>query len=556
MILQCPTYTEEQTFTCNDPDEFGQLNLNACDKGCWPCKDDTGDLIGYKSQIDGSRWMQPHPTLPSRDARGKYHDLKSNEPHRVPPVMFYRRGVCYNARAPQSGAGKECFNTDVCCCHPGASDVLSMATQRCPGGESTGQLLIGNSPDCVHYTGYLWPGTSDFMWCRTVFDHHEPIVELAGGGLFQSRFARTETCVDNLLIPCAASVPSSQCENSLRNEIPPIYSPGTYHYDQQGFQRWNFVNLDNRQYKMAGGNDLSRLPAERAELHIKNEALRYIGARQRAGTFPRPSGSLMDFRQLDFEGYSPASSLTNNSKLDLWSRSWESNAGNPGSPVACENLPVIFRLPSCTLRQLGCPVSVDIVLKRVRVSMSLVLQRICPDPTGRQSPSTNVQMFPSARFLVEAECGIRATLAGPCTVNRTWLDPPDTLSVAIQNDPFCEGFPGVVPNVDTIVYRHPGFSDGDNQVPAGTVFTPPIRVQWRGYLGRFSTPAAQDLYPFTSAPFGRPKCNDQNGINVQCQLGRQLCSNIVIPGWPYSSDTAPSTPNNVYGGSVGMHFEG
>lgn len=539
-----------QVFACLPlGDNSTERGSQGCGVGCYSCIDTPSGLQAQFGNMNGLRWLMPHPIRPSRDARGFFSDWQCNVPLRVPTLTEFLRGVCFHQD------GRECFDASYCDCAPesgerdGHEGLHGPPPGVCGTGENevlAGARLKGIRGDCSFFSGSGWP---PILYCRLRSNLGAERVVMQAGPLFQAAFGRYSDCTDNALIACSAKVHVGPCANGYGAMLDDAGQADGAHYNTQGFARWNQIFLRSRNWSLSSPDNAKK--EERAAAHVKNRVLDRLKTDDLV--FPVPSefnlNATMNFAQLD------NNAVFDNQKLGLFQREWE-GAGNP--LLSLERFPVLMEFPNCVLKNSGATVLAQLIAIRASISMHLVLHRrcdqaVCKLPVG----VTNKELLlPSVRFRVLVTCGVRASLLSPATVHYGWKNPPETLSVTILNS--LGGFPSVVAQgtdtvVDKIIYRHPGGAGFEDI--KDTIFIPPSLVQWEGYLGEFSTPKWNNRWENNLQGQVSKVCNMSDNLNNYCKKIRLALEGLKVNGWPYASDSFPASPNTVYKGDVTLGFD-
>lgn len=546
-ILDCPTFAVDQTWACQPPEiQPGWSGWVGCDIGCRVC-DDQPDQFRFKAvRVHGKRWLLPYEARQGRDAHGLLHDMQAGHPRRVPLDIDYLRSPCWKNDGTECHAG-----TDVCECHPGES-VLSREVEpgvrRCEHGEQVGDVLLGPFPDCLAYSGYKIGANSSTNWiqCRRVDQHGNIATPLSAGRLHQGIFYRMGDstqgreagqsgieCVVNMMAECVGRVPQSACDQGYYwvND-PSGGEPPTHYHDDPCRSVFDYCLIDENTAHILD-NDL--FPSQdKARLAAKNAVLDVI--RDPAVVFPNGR----NLQQLDYYG-----AIHGNTSLDYWER-----GAGVAEGTACDDpaIPVATTFPNSYLKHSRCPVHAELIVVTARIEMSLVPYKVDWAPTPTTPVSEYVrQVYPHARVRISAQCGVRATLPnGECTMIRPWIpagDPGHTVTLGIVNPGpgdglGCVALPTVSPNVDEIVYV-------DSE---GRTLSPPLDVEWWGYLGEFSDPPVDDRWVDSNA------CRAGDSMTAKCLQLADALSGVEIPGWPYLSDSIPDDPNQVYGGRIRLNF--
>jgi hypothetical protein len=534
-LPHCPTFDPEQVYVCQPPEvQPGESEGEGCNIGCDPCPDLPGELLDQAVRVHGKRWLKPDMERQARDAHGLIHDIRSGEPHLVPPVWGGLRSPCWK------NDGTECHQYDVCECHPGESDVEVPDSEppRCELGEFAGELLLGMFPDCTAFTGYRWVSASaagSWMDCRNVDEHGNIRTTLVAGLLHQSMFhrfgdssSRTRRkgyhCDTNAMTECVASVIDGGCEMGYFNVHDP---PPDYYHDDPCRQVFNFCEIIGNTAGIQGTG---------AVVAAKNAVLDVI----RNSDVTYPDGR--NLRQMTYFG------MVSNGQLDYWAV-----AAGMAEGISCEDasLPVAMTFPNSYLKNARCPVHAELVVVTAEIAMSLVPYKadVSSGPTDFEYQR---QVYPHARVQITGRCGVRATLpSGECILMRPWIpagEPGHMVTLSIVNPTpgdglGCIALPSVVDPegnvVDEIIYV-----DAE-----GRKLQPPLYTEWWGFLGAFSDPPTADVWTDADS------CPGVGGMTAYCLRLADALTPLTIPSWPYMIDSMPNNPNQVYEGYLELSFK-
>lgn len=487
----------------------------------WGCAGSAGDdancddtlLTHMGNSLDGRRWLAPvEDSLVSsgRDARGIYHDLRSNEYRAMPPAAtHWYRGTCwYND-------GRECFGPDVCACWAKGDRVVPPGEAHCQPDEiPIGQPLHCILPDSVYRSGYSWPpsayvpgGSNSLLmgsyYCRRFTDSragddHRSRVTLGTSyvgdtrgvieGILPPIGANMTQCHPNILIYCAANCehPPVDCETSIwyiRG------SDGYYNLDQSR-QRFNELWLHYDDPRIGIDEDATEL--QQASADIKNRVLEAI--------------TMRNFDDIRFDRLDHQQLIYGNAGLGYYERRWEGRYELTDAYGACR------------LAQSGCPVECRLFITRIVVLAHVVLEHLRPTMLDAETR----QYEPHVRFLIFAELETEARLNGSCSLTR-WDGQVIPLSL--------DGLIVQPPGTDWIVFR-----DSRNRM-----LKPPPSVEWRGFLGGHSRPYSSWYY--------RGYC-DPAGVTDVCEQVVEMFQDVPIYGWPVRVDQDQDHPWGIYRGSV------
>ena len=133
--------------------------------------------------------------------------------------------------------------------------------------------------------------------------------------------------------------------------------------------------------------------------HIPEE-LHNIDAKNKALDLLRKKRNGMG-RLLNHLGHGGKSSGIN-SKLDSWS-----NTVDYVKLQGCGDLPIIYSYPKSYLKYLGCKVHVDLVIKKIRVECSLVIQQVRQGAEGKKGDHTYAR--PAIALKVHIDTALHVT---------------------------------------------------------------------------------------------------------------------------------------------------
>jgi hypothetical protein len=436
---------------------------------------------------EGKRWMKAPVGLEGRDYLGRFHALRSNDPHLYPSGVWFERAACWKT------GGLECWSATSCRCDPKIDTwTLEDDGEHCKDGSPSGGLLL-HAPlaDTFFYQGNKFGRASSWMDCRM----EQPpqinslFVNINQGAPYQMVSLRSgdmphtglgDMCVANELVGCLGKTHNTACW--------PFQDPQYYNNHPGARGEWE------RMYVLENTAQIARMAvvhpedwdADNASLDVQNAALAWAAENlsldsllhPRLDTFSDPNSIIGEWR----EGFSS---------------SWFT--GDPDGPDA----PVFMSLPNSRLRHSGCPVDVTLHILSGFVAVDLVVQKV----SRRIGSASDNQSWPSFRVHYHLDLGARATLSSSCVVSRPWREPPDNeVALAIENPTNRnQRLPRVEPRLDEI-----DFIDAQ-----GRKFTPPIVVGWFGARQALSSGAGvwQDLWEHTDAP-------------SQGHLGRNCCALI------------------------------
>ncbi len=519
-----------------DPEVQGQecADTYGVGLGCVLC-DDLPDSWVRGVPTDGRRFLMPYrkfapgaSVLSGKDAHGNMHDLKSNEPWRVPLDIAYMRGNGWD------NFGLECIHD---ACGYVRDTGADPDTGLCPEGEVVGEPLRGIFPDVSGFTGYHMPDPGKNMFVRFVAARYDPhVIEFERNYLYQANFHRTRACSANLLLGCLARIPlvfgcncgasyartfeGEQCE--ITNEYGvPRPNPGYYNASPQR-QLYNFLRITQNNAQVRGAAR-PMFDFAGAALAVKNAVLSMIATQQLPGWL-RPDGSEQPRVRMD--------QIHQNSRgvglpeYEAWSRDW--NLFLDGSLLAPDHALPVLAVPggvTARLRQSQVAFDVEPVLLLATIELSMVAHAKfdrCDEPP------CFIRVEPHIRMRVGGRWGLR--LAEPVD----FTTPAGRRITVSQENIYADPWPVV--SGDEADYRVngaalPRFQD----------------VEWWGNLSSFSRPAVPDVV-----------IPDTLSLNNACSsfLLEFNRSRIRVPGWPTYSDSFPNDPerNSIYAGTIGLEF--
>lgn len=489
-------------------DGEGQLCGCCCEIGCESCTEESAGT--GQAWVDGQRWLRPAAVRDGRDARGLLHDLKTNEPHRVPVQVTYDKAPCFDMD------GHECYGDiqspheqGLCRC-----DDLSGCGEGDPrcAGVPAGGVCGGLHPDRFTYKGHTWTGGAEHFRCRETFESagsarwFDP-VRLFGNPLYQAAFVRSDNrsyhCTSNRMSLCGGVSYGSEC-------VEPPPHPGEY-YIGEDHQAFSFCTIDYDNVTLAIPPGLG--PSSVVVRQLKALAIQRVTA-------------LPGLNQLDYRPFLDGPRVGNNSIVDRWGRTW----GFGLSPDDWRAQGNVATFNNCKLRQSGCPVRVELFVRFAAVEMSLVAHRTINRGGPPNRSLIEPRLWPSVRIRLYAELGIHAELIGPCVRSRHG----ESVALEVVNDPAYVQPPVVSPiGADSIVFLD----------DAGTEFIPPVVADWWGYHGEFG-----------AIPWEPVEYNENENTTAKCcQLGYYL-HGTEVRGWPTASDSQPEAPASLYLGKVTLGF--
>ncbi len=465
-----------------ETDNTGQLCGCCCDVGCESCIEVADVVGGMRASRDGKRWMRPARFVEGRDALGLVHDLRSNAPHRVQPVMAWDKAACHDEQ------GLECYGTGpdgLCQCDDHVF-ACTPGEDNCPGGG--GSLCSGLFSDVYTYMGSHWNAGSTHVRCRETREKEDILIRGESPRLFQAIFVNDDwheplhkaACTTNRMVLCYGV---RRGEAGLCTEGPP--NPGE-HFVGEDRQIFNWCNIA---WDGIGLDFPVGTQAEAIALTVRNQALTVAAGLPALG-------------QLDFIPSIIGENTSANAFLDHWRRDW----GHGLTMDQRLSLARVATLGGCRLRRYGLPVMVEVFIKTARVEMSLVPQMTQEYPATPQTAA----MWPSTRIAVHIELGYKATITSEeTTVPRVWAG--DSITLSIFNDESGDTLPQVLPlGADEIEF-----------VNGGHVFPMPRVVDWWGYHGAFGVQEWEPIYYSESG----------NNTGRCCQLAYHL-DGLEVRGWP------------------------
>lgn len=487
-----------------------------CDTHCTPC-----DLDAVRPGVGdrGKRWLRPDPSRPSRDASGNFHVLRSAEPWLYPAVANFRRGSCYN------NAGEEC-DGKVCHCDPqhevdwAASLPPGHEGPPCMDGTNMGDPRTGYFADMTFATGNHFGNPDLWLDCRT--ERPPQLFALPAriqrGPNNQMGTARSGFCTSNLLVWCIGKRHKNECTATGN----PNYPYGNEYFNQSANRDFDWHIMYVTRLRPVLVNSELRHPQKvdpaNAILWAKNKALEY------ASQWPNPF-AFDQMRHVNFDAP--------NNSLGHWRRGW--------SVEHVAQAPVYVTLPNCRLRFSGLPVRVELVVLSGSIEFDLVLHRVVHAHTHNTSTA---HLYPSARFRMHLELGVRAEFTGESEIVLY-----DGTPVQLSLDNPSGGLTHETRRYPTLLPKGNDYLDFvDNE---GRAFTPPTKVDWLGSLQKLSS--GDGVWPDLFEQDGEPTTG--NIVNYCHEIAQLLNQHhkLTVVGAP---DVHTEETNKIqhYGGEVVVHL--
>ncbi len=525
-------------------DTFGDLDGEGCDVGCRSCPDLPSELLHSAAQLEGSRWLHPHPQRLSIDATGLRRPLRASQVMLIPRFeTHYVRGVCYD------NAGTECFGGSVCECFGERSGEKNVNSTVGAGGcfaAPTGNVTFtrGYFADEFFYRGISYPprDAEDYdMFCR----RFEPqgtdenfLVTLAGGEMYSPAFVRSSyrfdkpvTCIINMMIPCVGGVPDSSCDDAFRNtprydEFNVLRPEPDWYNEAANRTQFGHIRLGGDPHFRSIDNRFDGLrERDFAHLKAKNEVIRSVFSIE----FPTANGTL-NFEQVDHE---QTGDRLYYSGMNLWTRSWDA-AREEG--VDIQGLPVVTSFPIVAhLVNLDEDVPADLVITSVESRLWLLPMQV----QTQYSWPTEYFLEYHVRYILKVKLAVRYNRDSQSSLlQQPWLpaeDPLREVEVTVDYGNRIEQ-PVIAPRgYDRIVIH-----DRD-----GTPVDVPTHVEWMGYLGAVGKERAP------RKPVAR---------GTACWAILDQVRGMEVPGWPFAHGMMKDAPQakqdmaQIHGGTVTLDF--
>lgn len=551
------------------PNEPGSCDAEAgegrsCGYGCENCDDERG--AGALSQyeiVDGQRWLMPSqvPGQRSWDARGRIHDLRSNEYHPIPGRIIYERGTCW------SNDGVECFGADACACF-GANTfplILDQSTGLCGGSVPAGEEVPGLLPDEFFRTGHRWPPRSDGghtqfdeqWYCRQFGETRLPGVEggntrstivvdpaSTGGlvgvteGLMEPELLSSNVCQSDRMAHCSATLAKtvdSPCYFHSAHGVctgacivpdsPECIDACDHTFYSDAHRSFDYLKIDRRYgpdfpppHIIGGGDDHSQLGGDTAAW--KNEILEMV----RTHAFPLPPEEGGAERTISFDRLDHRAVTEGNSLIGLFQREW---IGTPDTLVKVPGGSGTGRL-----LQAGCTFDYSTWITRVRIVCRLILHQHRNINPALAWPK---RVVPLVRLHIIATTTMTVDNLVPCDFVSARNEQP--VGVEVRNEWTGNEYVQVLsPSYGESLM----FFNAD-----GRQFIPSPLVEWRGFLGGHSKPTSDEQAMGLSLISGS-----------SCETIAQFAA--IVPGWPTNVDTPGGPdgddPAGTYGGHVVVEF--
>ncbi len=515
-----------------DAETFGQdcRDNYGVGLGCASC-DDLPEAWVRGARTDGRRFLMPYtrfspeaPLHSGKDAHGDMHDLRSNEPWRVPLTITFLRGSVYS-----DDRGLECV-LDAC-------DFARTKANYCVDGRA-GFEVPGFLPDERGFTGHHMPDAHGNMYVRHVLKRSEPHVLTFGQNyLFLPNLHRTFDCTSNLLLGCIAAIPpidGCNCERSWARTfvgescdvtlqgLPPRPDPGYYDTNPANRVLYNFLRITSNNTHIRGA-PRRMFNSDVAPTAVKDAVLNMIATQELPGWIREQGGQQAPVRMDQVNQNSRGTGIA---LYEGWSRDW--NLFGDGSLLAPPSaLPMLSIAGgvSARLRHSGVTFAVQPVLLLATIEVAMIAHAL--RDVNRPGPPYSLRVQPQTRVRISGRWGLRL-------VDDVDFTTPDGRMITVTQ-PNIYADPWPIVSGDRVDYR---------------IGSAPLlrfqNVHWEGELSSFSVPRVPDLAVAESA------------LSVTCRFFREAfeAADIRVPGSPTYSDSWPTDPNrnSIYGGSVGLEF--
>jgi hypothetical protein len=538
-----------------DLDERTGINTNdtMCGLGCRYSRDHPQHWFEYGVVTYGKRFLPYYDKQyfthadgtttykQRRDAGGRLHDLRSNDPWLYPADAHWLRMPCFH-----NSEGTECPLCDGC----GFDDptwpliffVPGSGVNQCETGAGYRQPMVSYYADTFFFKGsHFFPENTELLNCRTSSQAREIIfVQNRREKLYQTVFLRSGGPASNVY-PNAPALNDDNRDGSCHHMISNMLIPATERVVQQGnacessygwdpnriegdFQFYNnHLDIRNRFNFMAVSGVPSFIDDGSAMVKLKNAVLEHVATQELPDPFI-PTGT-MNLKQVD-----------RGTVMEyLRDYNWQNRV-----PLA--SLPKVQNVDlRARLHFKRTPVAVDLVIKRAKLDVSIIAHwvKLTSPPT---STPENPTMYPHSRARYYVTLGIRANMQD-VTMYQPWLPEghPDEQVVLImpQYDIYAQPLPRIIPEKDWLEYY---IVDNEIEYPLMQV---PTEVEWWGCLNSFSNPKVAAIQMTNRSP-----TDTQGGFR---ELADKF-KDVFIPGWPTSVDSHED-PNTIYSGGITIGFQ-
>lgn len=576
-------------------DFSGELStIRGDETGCLPCDDNTSAMFAYSDDLEeGSRWLKPDAASPfNRDASGKLHDLLSRQPHLIVGRVDYVRGTGWDWE------GKECFGRNVCN-FTGINRPPTEAVLGFCGGTPIGQIMPGNFPDEFFWNGSRWPylkageafSYRGSMYVRKFTDnlpslgdypdhgvHAEPSMSFGLPDPVFLRAAWRGGCNVNYMVPCMGKVRGGVCYGSLTKKIARGETTDEHWNSQASRSRFDelWIIANSARFAVASGAfpaaDLRIIAIKNRVLDfVRDVAARGIGTDGKLGCAQGAPGCV----RLDrLDRYNNSDDVAH---VGMYVRGWR---GTHLQTIQRPEIPNVFGV--CRMRHAGCRVRCRLHVDGFEMHASLLAHMVKQRNPDLPGNPVNSYWEPHVRIGIRVKLAVSAEPfeGDPCFIDsftlpviRTPLIISNTDGTSVEtredfmarctNDPAVQaGFPdpaaravhcsdlwsadregaGGVPVVTPAGADEIEFLD-----PDGEPITPPLSVEWLGYLGHASVPSAGD----ERRPCGGTVAEACHTVADFFSKGP---SGLSIPGWPSMVDSAHLPEDELYAGDIKIGF--
>lgn len=493
----CRRQTE---YACMCPETIGY----GCGLGCLPCGlSDSGALTEIGTSEHGERWIRARQKyrLGYRDGEGIVRPLlsKSNNTFLAPLGWTGEGGVCFDQCNKT-----ECFDQHICKCKWATKSPIPGVT--C----ADGLLVCGTFKNCGHYEGVGYAsGAQVNIFCRTCDDTTPiPVTPKTGTSegdiLLQYGEARYVGCISNRLVFCLGFIkfdPGCQTRPQDQHWIEDWKSGGQH--------LWDSLDIDYGNIHFMQHAKFHHTPEEKHNIEAKNRALDLLRK--------KPDGMGRLFNVL---GHGGERSQVN-TNLDRW---W--GEVNYVDIRGCGNLPVIYSYPKSYLKYLGCKFRADLVIKRILVECSLVLQYV-RQTEGREKDRSFVR--PAIALKVHVETALHITQIDKCELGNVGIRYDEDCNLRVFND-------------DLILV-----TEDDVEI-----MVPPWKMEWWGTRNAFSIIPWKNIANVAAFECCRFNQNGwQNCVTTAASVNTAEKGGYQIHGMPSRYEKKDSIAM-VYGGTCGI----
>lgn len=482
---------DQTEWACQCPHQEGY----GCGIGCQPCDLQViGAPLSIGTSEHGERWIRPRQQYGTsyRDGEGIIRNLlsRSTNSFLAPRTWAGEGGVCFDQCTKT-----ECFNQQICNCKWALKGPE-------PGVTCTEfKLVCGTFKECGHYQGVGYPkGAQVKIICRECTDTKPmPVWPYAGTTegdiLLQYGEARFCGCTSNQLMFCLGFMQFDPgCETRPQDQY------WIEDWQEQGQHLWDYLDMDYGNIHFMKHNKFHHTPEELHNIDAKNKALDLL--RKKRDGMGRLHNHL---------GQGGRRAGVNN-KLDYW---W--NDVDYVNLRGCGNLPIIYSYPKSYLKYLGCKIKVDLVVRKITVECSLVIQKITQGVGMRDRKN---DLRPAIALKIHIHTALHVT-----EIEKSCPKLEDIISY--DNDCNLRMIRGGIIDEDIILVTEDGTE----------VRIPPYKIEWWGTRNAFSIEEWKNIFSkYLSERCGYESNGWQNCVIAAASINGAEVGGYQIYGMPSRYD--------------------